>query len=127
MPLNLKSMQLSLGDKIRLLRTMKGYSQKGLALSAGLRQENISYVESNKNRKPLCRQLLERIAAALHMSVEEIEYFEPVGSKQAAVQEAAKQLQPTDPGFIIALQKETINMLQLLNENYRLQLSNNEY
>ncbi len=117
-------MQLSLGDKIRLLRTMKGYSQKGLAISAGLRQENISYVESNKNRKPLCRQVLEKIAAALNMSVEEIEYFEPAGSRLAASHEAAKISAHADPGFIIALQKETINMLQLLNENYRQQLNN---
>lgn len=120
-------MTLSLGDKIRLLRTMKGYSQKGLALAAGLRQENISYVESNKNRKQVSQQLIRKIAGALNVSIEAIYEFEPVQNKQALVQqEEPGLLNSINLQKIILLQNETIQTLQQLNEGYKRQLSSLE-
>ena len=112
-------MDYSLGDKIRVLRAMKGYSQKGLAKTIGLRQENISYIEQNKMKKELNHDILERIAAALDIKVEDIHSFQ-----HAKLPETRFPIKDdTEICFerlnkIILLQKQTIETLYQLNEMY---------
>jgi|LakMenE01Jun11ns_1017448.scaffolds.fasta_scaffold9663171_1 transcriptional regulator with XRE-family HTH domain len=60
-------MKYNIGEKIRILRTMKGYSQQGLAKTIGLKQENISYLESNKAKKEISIEFMKKLANAFDM------------------------------------------------------------
>lgn len=116
------------GDKIRLLRTIKGYSQKGLATTTGLKQENISYIESNKMKKNIKPEIFEKLATAFNMKPEELENFNPTKLIYNNFQDNAKQeifiqnLTFNNQEKIIALQNDTIDTLQKLNEMYKKQL-----
>ena len=67
-------MPFLIGEKIRLLRTLKGYSQEGLAITAGLKQENISYIENNRSKKEIKSEIISRIAEALDVKAEDLKY-----------------------------------------------------
>lgn len=56
----------TIGDKIRVLRSIKGFSQSGLAVACGLKQGQISYLEKSKNKKECDPEILDKICLALN-------------------------------------------------------------
>lgn len=60
---------VQLGDRIKQLRAVKGWTQQQLARAAGVSQQTIGKIEKNKSREP---QKLPRIASALGETVESI-------------------------------------------------------
>ena len=120
----------TIGDKIRILRTHNRFSQKGLALSAGLKQVNISYLENNKNKKCINPKKLEKIGQVLNMTVEEFliynpsknmgELFNDVPKSQILLQSESLN----NHHRIITLQHETIDILIKLNKFYSSKLEN---
>lgn len=120
------------GDKIRILRTNNRFSQKGLALSTGLKQVNISYIENNKNKKCINPNILEKIANALNMTVDEIIMYNPEKNMGNYLSDNAKnplilQSESLNNHKIITLQHEAINTLLKLNGFYREKLKNAYY
>ena len=108
---------------------MKDYSQKGLALAAGIKQENLSYIETNKKKSPMRKEVFQKIAKALDMTAEEIEQFEPGKMIVNHFEQNAKQdifiqhLTINNHEKIMTLQNETIDTLQKLNDVYKNQLN----
>lgn len=113
-------MKYSLGDKIRILRTMKGYSQQGLAKTIGLKQENISYLEKNKSKKEVKYEVLLRIASAFNMHPTDLENFlsEKLGDNSFS-EYTKEDVFVKSIDRIILLHRETIETLQELNNSYK--------
>lgn len=116
-------MNTSIGDKIRILRTIRGYSQKGLAILSGLKQENISYLESNKFRKKIDEEKLNRIAKALNVTVQELEKMDVDRLSECSTKYHDGGLSFSDPFLskseeILFLQREVVHLLQRLNQLY---------
>lgn len=65
--------QISLGEKIRLLRTLKNFKQEWLADATGLSQKTISKIESNGHAKPLSRERLHLLAGAFGVTAQQLE------------------------------------------------------
>ncbi|HRD42737.1 MAG: helix-turn-helix transcriptional regulator [Bacteroidetes bacterium] len=122
------AMNFTIGEKIRILRNIKGFSQKGLASCTGQKQECISYIESNKMKKPLNRSTLAKLAGAFDLTPEQLERFDPSKFVYNHFEENAKQdifiqsLIFSSNDKILTLQQETIETLQKLNDMYKEQL-----
>ena len=119
----------STGDSIRILRTKKRYSQKGLAAAAGLKQVNISYIENNKNKKGINPHFLEKITDAIDTTPAEIENYDAVVKTMGHAyydntnrEIYFQELSVSNRDKIISLQHETIQTLETLNTAYKKQL-----
>jgi transcriptional regulator with XRE-family HTH domain len=62
---------MTLGDKIRLLRTEKKVSLRKLSDITGLSKSTLSDIENNKSKKPTV-YTIERIATALEIPISEL-------------------------------------------------------
>ena len=60
-----------MGERVRVLRAVRGYSQARLSELTGLSRQYLSEVEKGKRPRPQC-QTVERLAAALGVPVEEL-------------------------------------------------------
>jgi transcriptional regulator with XRE-family HTH domain len=113
-------MQYLLGDKIRILRSLKGYSQKGLAKATGISQEAISYIETNKTRKQVRPIILERIAVTLGTQVQELLQFNPaLITSNASISALSQPQNESSQQRVIHLQQQTLAMLENLNRMYQ--------
>jgi transcriptional regulator with XRE-family HTH domain len=113
-------MQYLLGDKIRILRSLKGYSQKGLAKATGISQEAISYIETNKTRKQVRPIVLERIAVTLGTQVQELLQFNPaLITSNASISALSQPQNESSQQQVIHLQQQTLAMLENLNKMYQ--------
>lgn len=66
-----------LGDKLKHMRTTRGYSMSKLAELAGVSQATVSMIESGKNTN-VTKETLEKLATALKVSVD---YFLDEGAR----------------------------------------------
>jgi transcriptional regulator with XRE-family HTH domain len=115
----------SIGEKIRVLRTAKGYSQTGLAKSTGLQQGQISYIETCKNKKDLDASHIEKICAALDTTLDGLE---GLGTDNEHYLKAVDNLNKeetavfntfiTDQNSMESL-LQTMNIIFKINENYK--------
>ncbi|MBZ4650926.1 MAG: transcriptional regulator, family [Thermosipho sp. (in: Bacteria)] len=62
---------MTIGDKIRLLRTQKKISIRKLAEITGLSKSTLSDIENNKSKKPTI-DTISKIAKALEISISEL-------------------------------------------------------
>ena len=62
---------MTLGDKIRLLRTEKKVSIRKLSDLTGLSKSTLSDIENNKSKKPTV-DTIERVARALEIPISEL-------------------------------------------------------
>lgn len=65
----------TIGEKIRMYRNYKGYSQKGLAKISGVSQSQISFIEKNRNKKKCDDVVLNKLSKALDISTEYLQNF----------------------------------------------------
>lgn len=63
-----------LGENIRIIREIKGFTQEGLANLIGCSQKQISRLENGQT--PIKEKCLSRIAQALDTSIDKIENFD---------------------------------------------------
>lgn len=65
----------TIGEKIRMYRNYKGYSQKGLAKISGVSQSQISFIEKNRNKKKCDDVVLNKLSKALDISTQYLQNF----------------------------------------------------
>lgn len=70
----------TIGEKIRMYRNYKGYSQEGLAKISGVSQSQISFIEKNRNKKKCDEVVLNKLSKALDISTENLQNFGDVSS-----------------------------------------------
>ena len=118
----------TMGDKIRVLRSIKGFSQSGLAVACGLKQGQISYLEKSKNKKECDPEILDKICLALNTSLIGITNF---GTDYKNYISTIKKLNKEETEIYNSLDTEqdlveklfaTLNVLFKVNENYTMLL-----
>ncbi len=65
------------GERVRALRTARGIAQADLAATLGVSKSYLSHIEAG--RRPIPSRMLERVAAALEVDVEQLESGIPAG------------------------------------------------
>ena len=115
----------SFGDGLRVYRTGKGFSQKGLGLAVGLKQGQISDLENSKNKKECDPKLFEKIWLALGTTVDGLNNF---GSNNIIYQNAIKHLNKKEAEIYTTFSSDqksieslllTMNILFKINEEYK--------
>lgn len=65
-----------IGNRIKKLRELRGYSQEYMAKKLGVSQEQYSYIESKQ--KSISEEQKKKIASLLEVSMEYLEQFNPL-------------------------------------------------
>lgn len=119
----------TLGEKVRLFRNLKGYSQDGLAKSAGISQSQISYIEKSKNKKKCNEIIFKKICKGLEVSEDELHNFGNL--KNNIFSDAVSILNKKDNLLLDAVFSDekgitnllnTIELLSKIIANYKLKL-----
>lgn len=112
-------------DRLRVYRTVRGFSQKGLGLAVGLKQGQISDLETGKNKKACDPKLFEKICTALGTTVEGLNNF---GSNSTIYQDAIKNLNKKEAEIYNSFSSDqesieslylTMNILFKINDKYK--------
>ena len=115
----------SFGDRLRVYRTGKGFSQKGLGLAVGLKQGQISDLENSKNKKECDPKFFEKICMALDTTVDGLNNF---GSSNTIYQNAIKHLNKKEAEIYTTFSSDqksieslllTMNILFKINDEYK--------
>ena len=118
----------SLGEKIRIYRILRGYSQAGLASQAGLTQGQISNIETNKYKREIEPEVLKAILKSLDISEDGLAGF---GTKQDNYTTSLEKLSSGDKDLYKLLESDgdlldnllaSMNSLIQLNDFYRQKL-----
>lgn len=65
------------GNKIRMFRTLRGYSQEYMADQLGMQQNSYSRIETGQNKK-IAPEILKKIAEILGVTIADITSNEPI-------------------------------------------------
>ena len=93
---------MTFGNKLKTIRTEKGYSQELLASKIGVRKQTISRYE-NSEREPNIRTA-KRIANALGISLEELAVNEDELNKKIAARDDDEEIDPVILDLITKLE-----------------------
>ena len=93
---------MTFGNKLKTIRTEKGYSQELLASKIGVRKQTISRYE-NSEREPNIRTA-KRIANALGISLEELAVNEDELNKKIAARDDDEEVDPVILDLITKLE-----------------------
>jgi transcriptional regulator with XRE-family HTH domain len=66
---------MKIGCKVRMIRTLKGFSQSFMAEKLNLSQEGYSYIENKQ--KVINNEMIKKIADLLEVTIDEIQDFNP--------------------------------------------------
>ncbi len=107
--MNLKT----LGEKVRMYRNLKGYSQEGLAKTAGISQSQVSFIEKNKNKKKCDEVIVKKICKALQITEDELQNFGEI--KNEIYGGVINDLNKKDSDLLDKVLKDEKSMINLLN------------
>ena len=105
-------MKYTLGQKIRKIRELRGYTQRYIAYKLGMSQERYSYLENHK--KSINIETLVKISSLLEVSVEFIKGFEPEKFIISTIVLRASKI--TSPNSLSIMHPDVIQLMRVLDE-----------